>query len=264
MSIDPFDTEVTNPKLIVAVGTAGLVSNIVGLFLFHDHGGHSHGGGGHSHGGSSKSHANTSGGHSHSKQAAKSHGHSHGDSTSSPTDRTPLLAGGSSSAAGRATTSGGSSTIVDDDEEDEDVDSELGEAQDAIEDELFVHPGELRANVLKKAHDAGYGTTATTTSHANDSEHQRREQHKRGQSSLSSVGDGHDHSHEGHGGAGEASSDGSMNMRGVFLHVLGDAVGFPSFHSCAICSLLTPLRWTHTARKRRSHRCGIVHLVDRL
>lgn len=39
---------ITNPKLILYVGTAGLVSNIVGLFLFHEHG-HSHGGGGHSH-----------------------------------------------------------------------------------------------------------------------------------------------------------------------------------------------------------------------
>ncbi|ODQ81395.1 hypothetical protein BABINDRAFT_160735 [Babjeviella inositovora NRRL Y-12698] len=45
--------EITNPKLILVVGTAGLISNIVGLFLFHDSGhSHSHGGlsGGHSHG----------------------------------------------------------------------------------------------------------------------------------------------------------------------------------------------------------------------
>lgn len=39
--------EITNPKLIVLVGSLGLASNIVGLFLFHEHG-HSHGG--HSHG----------------------------------------------------------------------------------------------------------------------------------------------------------------------------------------------------------------------
>lgn len=42
---------ITNPKLILIVGTCGLISNIVGLFLFHEHG-HSHGGsvgGGHSH-----------------------------------------------------------------------------------------------------------------------------------------------------------------------------------------------------------------------
>lgn len=38
--------EVSNPKLVIIVGSFGLLSNIVGLFLFHDHG-HSHG---HSHG----------------------------------------------------------------------------------------------------------------------------------------------------------------------------------------------------------------------
>lgn len=40
--------EIKNPKLVLIVGTAGLISNIVGLFLFHDHG---HGGHSHSHGG---------------------------------------------------------------------------------------------------------------------------------------------------------------------------------------------------------------------
>lgn len=39
--------EISNPKLIVIVGSLGLLSNIVGLVLFHEHG-HSHGG--HSHG----------------------------------------------------------------------------------------------------------------------------------------------------------------------------------------------------------------------
>lgn len=35
---------ISNPLLIVAVGSAGLASNILGLFLFHEHGhGHSHG-----------------------------------------------------------------------------------------------------------------------------------------------------------------------------------------------------------------------------
>ncbi|ODV84238.1 hypothetical protein CANARDRAFT_201520 [[Candida] arabinofermentans NRRL YB-2248] len=43
--------EISNPQLILIVGGCGLLSNIAGLFLFHDHG-HSHGGGGgHSHGG---------------------------------------------------------------------------------------------------------------------------------------------------------------------------------------------------------------------
>lgn len=39
--------EVKSPKFVCIVGCAGLLSNIVGLVLFHDH---SHGGHGHSHG----------------------------------------------------------------------------------------------------------------------------------------------------------------------------------------------------------------------
>lgn len=42
--------EINNPKLVLVVGIAGLISNFVGLALFHEHGhSHSHGGSGHSH-----------------------------------------------------------------------------------------------------------------------------------------------------------------------------------------------------------------------
>jgi zinc transporter 1 len=44
--------EIHNPKLILIVGALGLLVNILGLFLFHEHGGghgHSHGGHGHGH-----------------------------------------------------------------------------------------------------------------------------------------------------------------------------------------------------------------------
>ena len=45
---------IENPKLVLVVGSVGLFVNVIGLFLFHQHG-HSHGGGshGHSHGGHS-------------------------------------------------------------------------------------------------------------------------------------------------------------------------------------------------------------------
>ncbi|XP_071955510.1 uncharacterized protein [Antedon mediterranea] len=48
------EIEVQQPKLVLGVGTAGLVVNLLGLVLFSSHGhGHSHGGSGHSHGGHS-------------------------------------------------------------------------------------------------------------------------------------------------------------------------------------------------------------------
>ena len=45
---------IENTRLVLVVGSVGLVVNVIGLFLFHQHG-HSHGGGshGHSHGGHS-------------------------------------------------------------------------------------------------------------------------------------------------------------------------------------------------------------------
>ena len=64
--------EISNPKLILIVGIAGLVSNGVGLVLFHEHGhSHSHGGGG----GGGSDHSGDSKSHSHS------HSHSHGEAT---------------------------------------------------------------------------------------------------------------------------------------------------------------------------------------
>uniref|UniRef100_A0ABM0LZT8 Zinc transporter 1-like n=1 Tax=Saccoglossus kowalevskii TaxID=10224 RepID=A0ABM0LZT8_SACKO len=64
---------IENPKLILVVGSAGLLLNLIGLALFHQHG-HSHGGmsRGHSHGKSSRDKHS----HGHGK-----HGHSHGGHT---------------------------------------------------------------------------------------------------------------------------------------------------------------------------------------
>ncbi|XP_033752632.1 zinc transporter 1-like isoform X2 [Pecten maximus] len=64
--------QIDDPKLMLIVGGLGLLVNIIGLILFHEHG-HSHGGGGHSHGGGhGHSHG---GGHGHSHK--EGHGHSH-------------------------------------------------------------------------------------------------------------------------------------------------------------------------------------------
>ncbi|GAA6008932.1 cation diffusion facilitator family transporter [Rhodotorula paludigena] len=226
-------TEVTNPKLIVAVGVAGLISNIVGLFLFHDHGGHSHGGGGHghSHGGSS---------------AKKAHGHSHDhdehEREHEPAERTPLLQGsGSKGTPARSGSPAGglsasSSTAVD---AASDAGSALDEDEsDAVtaEDELFVHPGELRANVLKKAHDAGYGATTGVSSAAHVSGAARDLEGQLG-------GGAHDE-HEGHGGhGGHGGSEGAMNMEGVFLHVLGDALGNVGVIAAGLFIWLTDYWW---------------------
>ncbi|BGP13472.1 hypothetical protein JCM10213_001796 [Rhodosporidiobolus nylandii] len=217
-------TEVTQPKLIVAVGTAGLVSNIVGLFLFHDHGGHSHGGGGHghSHGGSS---------HSASKKAKKApHSHSHAE-IPGDNERAPLLGSSSASSAStarpsspRAPGSATSSTAVS-----ENGDEEEQSATAEAEDELYVHPGELRANVLKKAHNAGYGATTGVSGGEGVHAHEEDEEAHAG--------------HGGHGGHGHGSQEGDMNMKGVFLHVLGDALGNVGVIAAGLFIWLTDYSW---------------------
>lgn len=50
--------DIENPKMVLIVGGIGLLCNLLGLVLFHDHSGHGHSHGGHSHGHS----------HSHSKK----------------------------------------------------------------------------------------------------------------------------------------------------------------------------------------------------
>lgn len=57
--------EIENPRVVIWVGVAGLLVNVLGLFLFHGHAGF--GGHGHSHGGPSH----------------RGHGHSHGHNTKS-------------------------------------------------------------------------------------------------------------------------------------------------------------------------------------
>jgi zinc transporter 1 len=62
--------EIDNPVLVLTVGGIGLFVNLIGLFLFHQHG-HSHGGHGHSHGGGAiDEHAHGDGGHSHQLPSA--------------------------------------------------------------------------------------------------------------------------------------------------------------------------------------------------
>lgn len=66
----------TDPLLILVVGGVGLLINLIGMFLFHGHAGH-----GHSHGGGSHGHSHGGGSHGHShggdSHGSGNHGHGH-------------------------------------------------------------------------------------------------------------------------------------------------------------------------------------------
>ncbi|KAF4555826.1 putative zinc/cadmium resistance protein [Elsinoe fawcettii] len=266
--------EVSQPVLVLIVGCLGLASNIVGLFLFHDHG-HSHGG--HSHG------------HSHGHEHADPHaeaeeghaGHVHAVDTeaanesgnvadvlpqnrigpwpktgkgkdtpaSPPSDATAVEEApqGSSSLDApyrhhkhRKTRSRSRTyssvedmpvnpasfrrSIIDASKLD-DIDSEQ-----STEDESARYGSSSKQpnaqgngendNLLKSTQAAGYGSMAASS----------HEAHKHKQPKAASGG-GHGHSHA------------DLNMRGVFLHVMGDALGNVGVIASALIIWLTPWSW---------------------
>ncbi|KAI3404399.2 ZRC1 [Candida oxycetoniae] len=173
---------ITNPKLILVVGIAGLLSNGVGLVLFHEHGhSHSHGGGGHSHHGASDIDST-----SHSQAHSHSHSHAtspHGDDEESSLgfgETTPLI-----SSVNRTFKSTPSQVF--DYFPDNVVERYVSATVDNDNDVASVDI--KSSNHSSNQHD-----------HLDDSEHAEELKAKK-------------------------TKRKSMNMEGVFLHVLGDALG---------------------------------------
>lgn len=162
---------ITNPKLILYVGTSGLISNIVGLFLFHEHG-HSHGGG-------------------------SDHGHSHG------------------------------------------LDSDEENSVGAVLPENIVANYDERSSLLKKKKSTVYSHEPAKQ---NDYHATLNDDHV--ESSDSHEGHSHSHGDHSHSKAPQKKTK-SMNMHGVFLHVLGDALGNIGVILTAIFIWKTDYSWKY-------------------
>ena len=235
--------EVTRPMLVLIVGCLGLGSNLLGLVLFHDHS-HSHGPGGHSHGG--EEHANgvkdAEEGHSHSNQEELARSHGMDAAAIQPTQTggssESTAVASSSSRHGRQRKSSESrrysgfddihvnpnafrnsiiqASRLDPVESDEGTDGE-GVAED---DEQDTHDHSQKP-LLNGKQSASYGAIA---------KHQSidHRQHKHAQPKESNGG-GHSH--------------GDLNMRGIFLHVMGDALGNIGVICSALIIWLTNYSW---------------------
>lgn len=224
--------EVSQPKLILIVGCLGLASNIMGLFLFHEHGhGHSHG---HSHGDEI---TDAEEGHAHSHDHA---GHDHGaqKSPNQGSDRTAVE--DQSSSVGyskrRHSRSGSRYSGFDDIYVNpnafrqsiiaasrlDGVESEDGTDNEQIPDdeEEDTHTHAPHKPLLSGQH-ASYGSTKRKSID--------HKQHRHAQPKEQSSGGGHSH--------------GDLNMRGVFLHVLGDALGNVGVIATALFIWLTDFSW---------------------
>jgi solute carrier family 30 (zinc transporter), member 1 len=258
--------KVSNPKLVLIVGCLGLASNILGLFLFHEHG--------HSHGGDEDSHEENP-----IRAAEEGHSHVHADGeTHKVTDEHGAIedilpqvrvAGFkgtefrafSKSDEENTTLSARSSNTVPRKPISGEVhgrhrrrtSGSFGRGFGSV-DNIHIHPASFRQDIIHAArleerpesesgeedallidvdsperHTDGHGDH-----HGSPSKNKRLSgygsitNHKK---SLDYSHSSHNHNnpkdaeHAGHSHGGHAHSHGDLNMRGVFLHVMGDALG---------------------------------------
>ena len=209
---------ITNPKLILIVGSAGLASNIVGLFLFHDHG---HGG--HDHGSEGDGHAHEDSGHTHR--------HTDEESVLSGTDVEAVLPETtvrrySSGKHRRHRSSGG-------------VGGAASNQHPVLARRSIVQEGDVvRANMAEQQQQQQHHHHESNGDHAVDERTPMLQHttHKHATTGKDAPGGGQGgHSH------------GNLNMKGVFLHVLGDALGNIGVMITALFIWLTNFSWKYYA-----------------
>ncbi|EIW64402.1 cation efflux protein [Trametes versicolor FP-101664 SS1] len=214
--------EISNPKLVVIVGSLGLASNLVGLFLFHEHG-HDHG---HSHGTPSGS------------KPASVHSAEDGQVTPRPhvTSPTPRS-------------------------------RERSESYSS----MYGHPAATRASIMQAANDVARARSRSPSRKSRVSRSRSHGRHAsmddiRDESPSDSSLDEQQtmnestrllpdrasvesvphslHAHNGHShGGGGGHSHGSMNMRALVLHVIGDALGNVGVIATGLVIWLTSWSW---------------------
>nr|ODN86483.1 solute carrier family 30 (zinc transporter), member 1 [Cryptococcus depauperatus CBS 7841] len=212
--------EITNPKLIVLVGSLGLLSNFVGLFLFHEHG-HSHGG--HSHG-----------------PIGLDNGEEENDTLSRENSVSDLYQHPAQTRA----------QVIETAQEFGYGSTQMASSFDSSFSPHHHGKSLSQNDTLPPFNDYASGSSATVTDSvikpSNNHEHSLDLDYANEQTPLKvdlakDAGDaevGHSQAHpHGHG-------HGSMNMRGVFLHVVGDALGNVGVIAAGLVIWLCHGRWT--------------------
>lgn len=243
---------VSNPKLVLIVGCLGLASNILGLLLFHDH---SHG-----HGGGDEESGEAGAGHSHSHEShdakvkdpngniadvlprvvvAGEQSRSQ-DFTASDEDNTTISAQSTQQTPTRKSLSGGDSRHR------RRASGSFGRGFGSV-DNISVHPASFRNEIIAASRlderdeesgeeealldESGAPNVKNSSACEGGHNHVNYGTNKK-RASKSHNHDGHYHNrsndsaeHAGHSHGGHGHSHGDLNMRGVFLHVLGDALG---------------------------------------
>ncbi|KAF1840411.1 zinc/cadmium resistance protein-like protein [Cucurbitaria berberidis CBS 394.84] len=252
--------EVSHPKLVLIVGSFGLASNIIGLFLFHDHG---HGG--HSHG--HDEHSAAEEGHSHGIDA---HDHAVADERGNVADVLPQNRIGFPSTVTQSpqkSNEGAFSPQVERVRRSS-VSGKKGKRHNRSQsrnystlEDIYVHPSSFRNSIIESSrmHDNDEADdeeddanvedvepTEQTSLLANPKSHGSHD-HENNTPKKKDCHQDHKHSQpkdqKSGGGGGHGHSHGDLNMRGVFLHVLGDALGNIGVIGSALFIWLTNFSW---------------------
>ncbi|KAK1142079.1 Zinc resistance conferring protein [Aspergillus melleus] len=249
--------EVKNPKFVCIVGCLGLLSNIIGLALFHDHS-HGHGGHGHSHGHEEIDDVNAA------EQGYSSHDHSH----PATIDKRKAAANNEDSQTATEPSSPYSRRRRTLDSQNRSSRRYSTTTRGFDPEDIQVHPATLRQEII-----AASRTRFVDDEQSSESETVSREGSDRGvePSERSSLlprkngnrhytGDDHTHFpsadhgaeddiHEFHNHAQPKPKENNkhdhhdLNMRGVFLHVMGDALGNIGVIVSALVIWLTDYDW---------------------
>lgn len=273
----------SNPKLVLIVGCFGLLSNILGLFLFHEHGhghGHNHD---HGHGHSDQVHTAEEG-RSHRIEIADESGPienvlpenvvTAGMARPQPKELSKVNEDGLtavSSKGGKATSPVSVRRPMQNGKSHH-RQSSSSRRQYASAEDINVHPASFRFEIIRAASRQGDTDGDETESEREEAIEEEDEEEAGGATEQSALlpkrshsthdlPNGHHrpvahdswhatHKHSsnndpksgGHGGSG-GHSHGDLNMRGVFLHVMGDALGNIGVIASALFIWLTPFWW---------------------
>ncbi|THX23288.1 cation efflux protein [Aureobasidium pullulans] len=254
--------EVSNPKFVLIVGCLGLASNIVGLFLFHDHGhgGHSHGG--HSHG-HSHSHGTDAINDAEEGRAAQDEDADVADESGNVADVLPQSRVANWPKTNKTAASGSGSN--------EDVEapqsghrrqkskhSSRSRSRAYSVEDVPVNPSSFRRSIIEtsRLQDIESGETTEESAAEDDNADETPQQPlltKGGANGYGSIQKSKPIDHKQHkhrqpkepssGGGGHGHSHDDLNMRGVFLHVMGDALGNIGVIGSALFIWLTDYSW---------------------
>ncbi|KAF8216875.1 cation efflux protein [Mycena galopus ATCC 62051] len=199
--------EISNPKLVIIVGSFGLASNIVGLFLFHEHS-HSHG--------DSHSHSHVEADAVKPSAALKAAADADAASVSDEDEDIYSAVGPGHPAMTRASIARVAHNMA-----------RARSSSPSRHPQPSEHTPLLAESSAAPGHSNGdHGHSHDDHSHANGHSHSH---------SPAAAASSSSHSHGG--GAG------SMNMRALVLHVLGDALGNVGVIATGFVLLLAPASW---------------------